>query len=96
LYEVANVIALAVRKGRIPPEKAVAFLESLLDLPIEVENPSRTQVFVTVRTLAAQYHLTAYDATYLELANRHKLPIASLDKALSKAAMAAGVTAVQF
>ena len=95
LYEVANVVELAVRKGRIPGEKALAFLDSLADLPIEVENPSRTQVFVTVRTLAGQYQLTGYDAAYLELAIRHKLPIASLDKALSRAALAAGLNAVQ-
>jgi predicted nucleic acid-binding protein len=95
LYEVANVVELAIRKRRIPAEKALAFLESLADLPIEVENPSRAQVFVTVRTLARQYQLTAYDAAYLELAIRHNLPIVSLDKALSRAALAAGVNPVQ-
>jgi predicted nucleic acid-binding protein len=95
LYEVGNVVELAVRKGRIPGEKALAFLEGLADLPIEVENPSRTQVFVTVRMLAGQYQLTGYDAAYLELANRHKLPIASLDKALLRAALAAGLNTVQ-
>jgi predicted nucleic acid-binding protein len=95
LYEVANVVELAVRKGRVPGEKALAFLDSLADLPIEVENPSRTQVFVTVRTLARKYQLTGYDAAYLELAIRHKLPIASLDRALSRAALAAGLNPVQ-
>jgi predicted nucleic acid-binding protein len=43
LYEVVNVIELAVRKGRIMEEKALAFLESLADLPIEIENPTRTR-----------------------------------------------------
>ena len=95
LYEVVNVVELAARKGRIPREKALGFLEGLADLPIEVENPSRTQVFVSVRTLAGQYQLTGYDAAYLELANRHKLPIASLDKALLRAALAAGLSTVQ-
>jgi len=95
LYEVVNVVELAVRKGRIPREKALAFLGGLADLPIEGENPSRPQVFVTVRALAGQHQLTSYDAAYLELAVRHKLPIASLDKALSKAALAAGVSTVQ-
>lgn len=95
LYEVANVVELAVRKGRMPGEKGLAFLESLADLPIEVENPSRRQVFVAVRTLAGQHQLTAYDAAYLELAIRHNLPIASLDRALSRAALAAGLSSVQ-
>lgn len=95
LYEVVNVVELAVRTGRIPGDKALAFLESLGDLPIEVENPSRTQVFVAVRMLAGRYQLTGYDTAYLELANRHKLPIASLDRALLRAALAAGLETVQ-
>jgi predicted nucleic acid-binding protein len=95
LYEVANVVELAVRKGRIPGEKALAFLDRLADLPIEVENPSRTQVFVSVRMLARQYQLTGYDAAYLELAIRHRLPAASLDRALSKAALASGLDTFQ-
>ena len=60
-----------------------------------VESPSRVQVFVAVRMLAGQYQLTAYDAAYLELAIRHKLPIASLDRALSRAVWAAGLNTVQ-
>jgi len=43
-------------------------------------------MFVSVRTLAGRYKLTAYDASYLELAIRHSLPIAALDNALTKAA----------
>ena len=91
LYEVVNVTGLALRKGCITEEKARAFLESLADLPIEIEDPTRTQMFVSVRALAGQYRLTAYDASYLELAIRHKLPIASLDNALTRASREAGV-----
>ena len=94
LYEVVNVTGLAVRKGRITEEKARGFLESLSDLPIDVENPTRTQMFASVRALAGQYRLTAYDASYLELALRHKLPIAAFDNALAKAARTAGITLV--
>jgi predicted nucleic acid-binding protein len=95
LYEVVNVVELAVRKGRIPKEKALSFLVSVADLPIEVESPTRTQVFVAVRALVDQHKLTAYDASYLELAIRHELPLAALDTALTKAARAAGVELVQ-
>jgi predicted nucleic acid-binding protein len=96
LYEVLNVTELAVRKGRITEEKACVFLESLSDLPIEIENPSRTRMFASVRALAGQFKLTAYDASYLELAIRHGLPIASYDKPLSKAARTSGVGLVEF
>jgi predicted nucleic acid-binding protein len=94
LYEVVNVTGLAVRKGRITEEKARAFLESLADLPIEIEDPNRTRLFVSVRSLVGQYKLTAYDASCLELAIRHKLPLAALDKELGRAAREAGVTIV--
>ena len=95
LYEVVNVTEMAVRKGRISKEKATAFLESLADLPIEVEDLSRTEVFVSVRGGAERYVLTGYDAAYLELAIRHRLPLAALDSDLIKAARAAGVELVQ-
>ena len=95
LYEVVNVTEMAVRKGRISKEKATAFLESLAELPIEVEDLSRTEVFVSVRGLAERYVLTGYDAAYLELAIRHRLPLAALDSDLIKAARAAGVELVQ-
>jgi predicted nucleic acid-binding protein len=95
LYEVVNVTELVVRKGRITAEKAHAFLESLADLPIAIENPVLPQMFVSVRALVGKYRLTAYDASYLELAIRHNLPIASSDKALLKAAEAAGVKLVE-
>jgi predicted nucleic acid-binding protein len=47
LYEVVNVVELAVRKGRITKDKAFDFLQSLAELPIEVEDLSRTEVFVS-------------------------------------------------
>ena len=95
LYEVVNVTELAVRKERITAGKTDTFLESLADLPIEIENPALPQVFVSVRALVGQYKLTAYDASYLELALRYNLPIAASDKALVKAAQTAGVNLVQ-
>ena len=41
--------------------------------------------------LAVQYGLTLYDASYLELALRCGLPIATLDKSLKQASKATGV-----
>jgi predicted nucleic acid-binding protein len=41
--------------------------------------------------LAMRHQLSSYDATYLELAMRHGLPIATQDQQLKNAAMTAGV-----
>src|SRR3974390_2483780 len=95
MYEVVNVVELAVRRGRITQDKADDFLESLAELPIEVENPERVRMFGSVRSLAGQFKLTGYDAAYLELAVRHRRPLAVLDHALWSAARAAGVELVR-
>ena len=41
--------------------------------------------------VARRYRLSAYDASYLELAMRTGLPLATLDEDLQKAAKKAGV-----
>lgn len=48
-----------------------------------------------VYPLAVQYGLTGYDASYLELAIRKGLPIATLDDELQKAAVASGINLVE-
>jgi predicted nucleic acid-binding protein len=42
--------------------------------------------------LAERFALSAYDAAYLELAQRHCLPLASLHEDLQVAAIALGLT----
>jgi predicted nucleic acid-binding protein len=58
----------------------------LSQLPIEVGPSNPDRIFHDILPLARQYQLTSYDASYLELAIHKGLPIASLDKALIKAA----------
>lgn len=94
-YEVANVIELASRKGRISEQQAAEFLKTLADLPIDIETPDMASVFDKVRELAGKHKLTTYDAAYLEIALRQKLPIATFDQALAKAARNAGVGLVE-
>jgi predicted nucleic acid-binding protein len=87
LYEVVNVTELAVRKGRITEDKARAFLDSLADLPTDRSRGRPRGRSCSHRfSRSSDGTLTAYDASYLELAIRHDLPIAALDNALSKAA----------
>ena len=42
--------------------------------------------------LAERFALSVYDAAYLELAQRHRLPLATLDRDLRTAATALGLT----
>ena len=45
----------------------------------------------SLMALARKQRLTNYEAAYLELARRERLPLATLDSALEKAAVAEGV-----
>ena len=44
--------------------------------------------------LAREHALSVYDASYLEVASRRRLPLATLDRKLSEAAVAAGVPTI--
>ena len=90
-YEVSAVLARAAIKGFLPAHKAVAFLENLAALPIDVDMESASRILTDVHRLAIQYRLSSYDAAYLELALRRNLPLATLDEELREACKAAGV-----
>jgi len=90
--EVANGFVVAQRRGLLTPARsaqAIAELDLLLARSIEVAstNLSIHHELTTAQTFA----LTAYVATYLETARRENLPLATLDRALSRAANEAGV-----
>jgi len=56
-----------------------------------LDEPVPARAFGAVLDLMRTQRLPAYDATYLELAVRRALPLASNDRALRKAALAVGV-----
>lgn len=90
-YEVANVLVMAGRRGRLSPAAAAEFTHLLAELPIEIEAVNSAAIWDAVPALAREYGLTAYDAAYLELAMRHGAELATADRALSAAAASAGV-----
>ena len=53
--------------------------------------PSAEGAFQQILSMARQHHLSAYDASYLELAVRQGLPLATLDNDLRNAAVAVGI-----
>ena len=89
--EVMNGLVTAVRRGRIDPERVTRFARDLAALPIRIEPPHAPAAWDAVIRMATEYQLTVYDAAYLELAERTRLPLASLDGDLRKAALAARV-----
>lgn len=89
--EVANVLLVAQRRGRVTHEQVreIAGLLSVLPIAQEVSQP--VQVFANVLPLGEERGLSAYDAGYLELAIRLALPLATLDDRLREAAVASQV-----
>ena len=84
--EVTNVLLVAERKKRISKAGSGHFTALLSQLPIEVEPSDTDTIFHETISLARQYMLSSYDASYIELAIRKGLPIATQDKAIIRAA----------
>ena len=85
-FEMSNVLLLAERKKRVGLLTISTFKNTLSILPIEVDHGATDRALDTIFELGREMQLTAYDAAYLELAFREKIPLASLDKTLVRAA----------
>ena len=86
--EIGNILLGAERRRRITQARTVEFLGIVSDLDIRVDPELPGRAFRDVLPLARERRLTTYDATYLELAMRLGLPLATKDKALARAAPA--------
>lgn len=89
--EVANAFRTALRRRRIDRAYRNESLKDLAGLMVEIDPFTADQAWGTTLEFADRFDLTPYDAAYLELAMRHNLPLATLDKQLRAAAMLAGV-----
>lgn len=84
--EIANGLLVALRRGRLTADQARSAVVALGALPIEVDPDTPGHTFSDIWPLAARHGLTTYDAAYLELAVRRRLPLATMDEPLARAA----------
>jgi predicted nucleic acid-binding protein len=84
--EVANSLLVLVRRKRILAEDCDRARGALGRLPLVVDEEGARLAFGRISELAAEHGLSVYDAAYLELAVRRRLPLASRDDGLRKAA----------
>jgi len=84
--EVGNVLLVAERKKRLSEASVVRFLALVSSLPITVEQETPERMLKEIVSLARAYELSTYDASYLDLAMRLGLPIATQDASLIRAA----------
>ena len=88
--EVANALLTAERRGIAKEAQVIDYLQRLSRLPImtdEVEVSRRQEV---IMSLGRQFQLTAYDASYLELALRTGSTLATFDAKLARAMQQVG------
>lgn len=90
--EALNGLLVAERKRRIHAKLRQRYAEFLHDLPIKVDTETAEKAWTATVELAERLRLSVYDAAYLELTLRRKLPLATLDRDLAKAAKALGTT----
>jgi len=89
--EVANSLTMATRRKRIDTSFRNAALMELAEYDITVDYETDQYAWFETMTLADRFRLTLYDAAYLELAQRRRLPLATLDRDLAKAARASAI-----
>lgn len=87
-WEVRNAIIMAERRGRISAEQALRHQADITALPIAIDiKPDWPRTMELART----HGLTVYDASYLALALSLGVQLATLDRALARAATAESV-----
>ncbi len=84
--EVGNVLLVAERHQRLGEGDSARFLALLSELPIRIDQESPERMFKEILALARRQNLSSYDASYLDLAMRKGLPLATFDKRLLAAA----------
>ena len=92
--ELANILSRAGRLGRIDAAGVDGFFSRLDCLSISTDAPAVEVQRTAVLRLVRRFGLTAYDAIYLELAQRLGGTLATLDEDLRAAAVGCGITCV--
>lgn len=84
--ETANALLALARRGKITNGERELAVGWLSKLPLDLDHEGASMAFGKLVQLASDQSLTIYDATYLELAIRKRLPLASEDGPLRQAA----------
>jgi predicted nucleic acid-binding protein len=83
-FEIRNTLTVAERRNRLSEAQTHFVQSSLASLPIVLDSEPEERDLMEI---ARRNILTVYDASYVELARRTALPLATLDKAMARAAL---------
>jgi len=90
-FEIANVLLVAERRGRLIPADSTRFVTLLGDLPILIDDRTHERALDSVLSIGRDHDLSSYDATYLELAMRLGGAMATGDEKLRAACQRSGI-----
>jgi len=94
-YEMTNALTMAHRRHRVAASDVMRLIELYGGLAIQTDTLLTPEVARRLHLLAQEYSLSAYDAAYLELAQRRTLRLATLDRNLLRAGRRAGIQAAR-
>ena len=90
-YEIASIFNNLVRHGRFTGKEVMQFFPRLAAFCLTTDFEAGVSYSQKLLCLCNEYHLSSYDAAYLELANRKRAALCTLDKDLRAAAKKHGV-----
>ncbi len=90
-YETANVLSISVIRKRLSHNDASGAFESFNKFGLITDLEFGPQFSKELLQLSQMYHVTSYDAAYLELAQRIRAKLMSLDNKLLAAAKKFGI-----
>ena len=79
-FEVGNALINLYKKQKISEEELFKAYKKYLSIPIRIINVNIEKAL----KIACKYKIFAYDAYYLEIAHRLKLPLISFDEQMKK------------
>jgi predicted nucleic acid-binding protein len=89
--ETANALLVLARRGKLTEDERATALTALGQLSVVLDHEMAGLAFGKLSDLATRHGLSVYDAAYLEVALRRKVPIACQDGRLRAAAKGARV-----
>lgn len=88
--EIANALLVAERRQIVTEAQVIDYLTRLTQLPLATDDTTTISHRDMIMSLAREHKLTAYDATYLDLALRKDATLATFDVQLATAMHNAG------
>jgi predicted nucleic acid-binding protein len=94
-YEITNIFKNLTRRKRYIFDEVLQFFPLLEAVRLTIDSESGAEYSEKLLRLCNDYNISAYDAAYLELAERKKAVLCTLDEGLKAAAGKHGVATLE-